>query len=114
MDGCIFCKIIKREIPSTIVYEDEKVSAFKDINPEAPVHILIVPKTHIASLKEINKDNADILKDIHWAANQIANQMGIAESGFRLINNCGEDAGQTVFHLHFHLVGGRKLGTKIL
>ena len=114
MDNCIFCKIVNRSIPSTIVYEDDKVMAFKDIEPEAPVHILIVPKEHISDVKALNADNAGILADIHLAANKIAKEMGIEESGFRLITNCGSDAGQTVFHLHYHLVGGRKLDTKIL
>jgi histidine triad (HIT) family protein len=114
MENCIFCKIINKEIPSSIVYEDDTVLAFKDINPEAPVHVLIVPKKHIPSVAEIDSENAGYLVDIHMAANNVAKMLGINKSGFRLINNCGEDAGQTVFHLHYHLVGGRKLGTKIL
>jgi len=114
MSDCIFCKIINKEIPSTIVYEDEKVMAFKDINPVAPVHVLIVPKMHISSIKELNEENAGILADIHLAAKKIAQELGIYEKGFRLINNCGEDAGQTVFHLHYHLIGGTCLGPKIL
>lgn len=114
MDNCIFCKIINKEIPSTIVYEDDKVIVFNDINPEAPVHVLIVPKQHISSVKEITGENAQCLIDIHNAANIVAAKLGIAEKGFRIINNCGADAGQTVFHIHYHLVGGRKLGTKIL
>lgn len=114
MDDCIFCKIINKEIPSKPVYENDKVYAFYDINPEAPVHVLIVPKQHIASHNELTLENVDIMKDIHLAANEISKQLGIAESGYRLINNCGSDAGQTVFHLHYHLVGGRKMGTKIL
>ena len=114
MSDCIFCKIINKEIPSAVVYEDEKVMAFKDINPVAPVHVLIIPKKHIGSMKEITEENAGILADIHLAANKIAQELGIHEKGFRLINNCGEDAGQTVFHLHYHLIGGTKLGTKLL
>jgi histidine triad (HIT) family protein len=114
MDNCIFCKIIKREIPSTIEYEDDKVIVFKDINPEAPVHVLIVPKSHIPSLQDINDENSSILIDIHLAAKKAAEKLGIDKNGYRLINNCGADAGQTVFHLHYHMVGGRKLGTKIL
>lgn len=114
MDNCIFCKIINKEIPSSIVYEDEKVMAFKDINPEAPVHVLIVPKQHIANVNELNEGNASIMADIHLAARKVAEKLGISESGYRLINNCGPDAGQTVYHLHYHIVGGRKLGTKIL
>ncbi len=112
MDNCIFCKIIKREIPSEIVYEDEKIFAFKDINPVAPVHVLIIPKVHVKNIMEINDQNADILKDIHLAAKKIALKVGLG--GFRLINNCGEEAGQTVFHLHYHLIGGKELGPNII
>jgi len=114
MDNCIFCKIINREIPSTVVYEDEKVLAFKDINPVAPVHILIIPKVHVGSVLELDEKNGDIVKDIHMAAKKIAVEAGVADTGFRLINNCGEEAGQTVFHLHYHLIGGVKLGPKII
>lgn len=114
MNNCIFCKIVNGEIPSAIVYEDETVLAFKDINPAAPVHVLIIPKKHIASLKEITVENIKILADIHLAAKKIAQELGIYDKGFRLINNCGEDAGQTVFHLHYHLIGGTNLGPKIL
>ncbi len=114
MSDCIFCKIKNGEIPSKKVYETDKVYAFHDISPQAPVHVIIIPKEHIASHNELSSENVDVLQDIHLAANEIAKQMGIAESGYRLINNCGADAGQTVFHLHFHLVGGRSLGAKIL
>ncbi|RCX13786.1 histidine triad (HIT) family protein [Anaerobacterium chartisolvens] len=114
MDDCIFCKIINRELPSTVVYEDDRVMAFKDINPEAPVHVLIVPKEHIKDLNDVDSGSAGYIVDIHMAAKKIAQKLGIAESGYRLINNCGEDGGQTVFHIHYHLVGGRKLSTKIL
>jgi len=114
MENCIFCKIAKKELPSTIVYEDDKVLAFNDINPVAPVHVLIIPKVHIKNVMELDEQNADIMKDIHLAAKKIADKLGIGEKGFRLINNCGEEAGQTVFHLHYHLVGGEKLGQKII
>ncbi|WP_024831424.1 histidine triad nucleotide-binding protein [Ruminiclostridium josui] len=114
MSDCIFCKIIKGEIPSKKVYETEKVYAFYDIKPEAPIHVLIVPKVHISSHNELNPENVDVMKDIHLAANEIAKELGISESGYRLINNCGEAAGQTVFHLHYHLVGGTSMGSKIL
>ncbi len=114
MSDCIFCKIINREIPSKSVYETDKVYAFHDIIPQAPVHVLIVPKEHIASHNELTSENVEIMKDIHLAANEIANQLGISESGYRLINNCGANAGQTVFHLHYHLVGGKTMGSKIL
>ncbi len=114
MSDCIFCKIINGEIPSKKVYETDKVYAFQDIKPEAPVHVLIIPKEHIASHNELTSENIGIVQDLHLAAIEIAKQTGLAESGYRLINNCGADAGQTVFHIHFHLVGGRSLGTKIL
>ncbi len=114
MQECIFCKIAKKEVPSQIVYENDKVVAFRDAKPVAPVHVLIVPKEHIESLKDINGDNADILIDIHLAANEVAKITGIYERGYRLINNCGVDAGQSVRHLHYHLIGGANLGPKIL
>lgn len=114
MSDCIFCRIINKEIPSSIVYEDDKVLAFKDISPVAPVHVLIVPKEHIENVLKLDKDNAGVLADIHLAAARIAEQFGLAETGFRLINNCGKDAGQTVFHLHYHLVGGKNFGAKIV
>lgn len=114
MADCIFCKIINKEIPSQIVYEDDKVIAFKDIQPVAPVHVLIVPKIHIASMKDINSSNANILMDIHLAVNEVAKKIGIYEKGYRLVNNCGADAGQTVQHLHYHLIGGVTLGPKII
>ncbi len=113
MSDCIFCKIINKEIPSTIVYEDEKIIAFKDINPVAPVHVLVIPKKHITSLIELEDEDKNIIGDIYLVINKIAKELGIAEKGFRVIVNCGEDGGQEVKHLHFHLIGGEKLGTKI-
>lgn len=106
--------INERKIPSTIVYEDDKVLAFNDINPVAPVHVIIIPKEHIANVNDLTQENASVLGDIHMAAKKIAAKLGIADNGYRLINNCGADAGQTVFHLHYHLIGGIKLGAKIL
>lgn len=114
MSDCLFCKIINREIPSKAVYETDKVYAFYDINPEAPVHVLLVPKQHISSHNDLTADNVGIMKDIHLAANEVAKKLGIAESGYRLITNCGPDSGQTVFHLHYHIVGGAPMGTKVL
>lgn len=114
MENCIFCKIVGRQIPSTIVYEDDKVLAFNDINPVAPVHVVIVPKVHIANVNDLTPENAAIVGDIHLAAKKIADRLGIADKGYRLINNCGADAGQSVFHLHYHLIGGLKLGAKII
>ena len=109
MDNCIFCKIISREIPSDIVYEDDKILAFKDVNPIAPVHVLIVPKEHIASAMDINDDNADVVAHIFKKASCIAEKMGVSENGFRIVNNCGKDGGQTVMHLHFHMLAGRSM-----
>ncbi|MDD4494181.1 MAG: histidine triad nucleotide-binding protein [Eubacteriales bacterium] len=114
MSECLFCKIINGEIPSSKVYEDEKVYAFKDIHPVAPVHVLITPKEHIDSVNELTEDNAAVIADIHLAAKKIAAELGISDKGYRLINNCGENAGQTVMHLHYHLLGGKVLGTKII
>lgn len=113
MDDCLFCKIIKKEIPSKVVYEDDTVLAFRDIKPVAPVHILVIPKKHIGSLVELTNEDEAIVGKIYTIINKIAKQEGIAEKGFRVIVNCGEDGGQEVKHLHFHLLGGKKLGTKI-
>lgn len=106
--------INERKIPSTIVYEDDKVLAFNDINPVAPVHVVIIPKEHIANVNELTQENAAVLGDIHMAAKKIAAKLGVADKGYRLINNCGADAGQTVFHLHYHLIAGIKMGAKIV
>lgn len=106
---CIFCNIINGEIPSVKVFENEYVYAFNDISPVAPVHVLIIPKEHIASLNEINADNANLIAEVYSAAAEIAKQLGISESGYRVVSNCGESAGQTVHHIHFHLLGGRDL-----
>lgn len=114
MEDCIFCKIIKKEIPSTIVYEDEDILAFRDIHPVAPVHILVIPKKHISSIMEIELEDQNVIGKIYTIIKQIAKQEEIAEKGFRVIVNCGENGGQEVPHLHFHLIGGKKLGTKII
>lgn len=106
---CLFCKIIAGEIPSSKVYEDDKVYAFRDINPEAPVHVLIIPKAHISSANELTEENADVIKEVFLAAKKIAASEGLAENGYRIVNNCGEDGGQSVQHLHFHMLGGRSL-----
>ena len=106
---CLFCKIIDGEIPSKKVYEDEKVYAFHDISPAAPVHVLIIPKTHIPSANALTAENAAVVGHIFTVAAKIAADLGIAEKGYRIVNNCGEDGGQTVHHLHFHLLGGRSL-----
>ena len=106
---CLFCKIAKGEIPSSKVYEDDKIYAFRDIEPQAPVHVLIIPKEHIASANELNEENASVVGHIYAVAAKIAKEEGIAEGGYRIVNNCGADGGQTVGHLHFHMLGGRSL-----
>lgn len=111
---CLFCDIINGKIPADFLYQNDKVVAFKDINPQACVHVLIVPKMHIVNVKDITKETADVLVDVHNAANEVAKQLGIYDGGYRLITNCGEDAGQTVMHMHYHLLGGEKLGEKIV
>ena len=108
MSDCLFCKIIAGEIPSTKVYEDECVYAFRDINPQAPTHILVVPKEHIASVAEINAGNSHLAAKCLEAVAIIARQEGLT-GGYRVISNCGDDAGQTVHHLHFHILGGKAL-----
>lgn len=113
MEDCIFCKIIAGEIPSTKVYEDEYVYAFRDINPQAPVHILIVTKKHIACADEITAENSAYVARVFEAIPKIAAAEGLA-NGYRVINNCREDGGQTVMHLHFHLLGGKTLGESLL
>ena len=109
MEDCIFCKIVEGQIPADKVYEDDKVLAFRDIKPEAPVHIVVIPKKHIVSLNEVDKEDLEILSHILLVAKNIASENGIAKTGYRLVNNCGTDGGQTVSHLHFHLLGGRNL-----
>ena len=109
MEDCLFCNIINGIIPSECVYQDDYVYAFKDIDPIAPVHILIIPKEHIASANEITSENSCVVSKIFEAAAVIAKENGIDANGYRIVNNCGELAGQTVKHLHFHLIGGRDL-----
>ena len=105
--NCLFCKIINGEIPSSKVYEDDTVFAFRDIEPQAPTHILIIPKQHIKSAAEIDESNSAVISHIFEVAAKIAKQEGL-DDGFRIVNNCGDIAGQTVKHLHFHLMGGRE------
>ena len=109
MEDCIFCKIINGEIPSEIVYEDEKVIAFRDIAPQAPLHFVIIPVQHFDSILNVPAGN-DVISHMHTVANRLAIKYGVAQSGFRLVNNCGADGGQTVNHLHYHMLGGRSLG----
>jgi len=105
---CLFCKIVARHIPSSIVYEDGFVFAFRDTKPEAPVHIVIVSKKHIASLDKLEESDSEIMGKVVFAASRIAQQENIAKDGYRLVANCGGNAGQSVWHIHFHLLGGRK------
>lgn len=114
MDDCIFCKIINRDIPSDIVYEDETILAFKDINPQMPIHILAIPKKHIESIIDLKTEDESLVGKIFTAINSIAKDIGIDKTGFRVISNCGENAGQTVKHLHFHILAGEKMGEKII
>ena len=109
MDDCLFCKIVSGAIPSAKVYEDDLVYAFKDIAPVAPVHVLIIPKEHVMSgLSDITEENSSIIAHIFVIAAKLAAELGL-DAGYRVVTNCGEDAGQTVKHLHFHLIGGKKL-----
>ena len=113
MEDCLFCKIIAGEIPSTKVYEDEYVFAFRDINPQTPVHVLVVPKEHICCAAAVNGDNSVYVAKCFEAIAKIAKAEGL-DNGFRVINNCGEDGGQTVMHLHFHLLGGVQFSEKMI
>ena len=108
MSDCLFCKIIAGEIPSTKVYEDNLVYAFRDIQPQAPVHVLVIPKTHITSVNDITAENSSVVAHIFEVIPQIAKTEGLT-GGYRVVSNCGDDAGQTVHHLHFHILGGKAL-----
>lgn len=111
---CLFCKIIKGEIPSKKVYEDDNVYAFWDINPVAPVHIIAVPKTHIESANAVDNKNSEAIKYVFEAIPKIAEGLGVKEEGYRVITNIGENGGQTIKHIHFHIIGGTKLGEKLV
>lgn len=108
---CIFCKIVGKEIPARIVHEDDRLVAFEDIHPKAPVHLLVVPKRHIPTLLDLGEEERLLVGDVALLAARLARSRGVAESGFRLVNNVNRDAGQVVFHLHFHVIGGRPLGS---
>jgi histidine triad (HIT) family protein len=107
-DGCIFCEIIEGKRPATIVYQTEQVIAFKDIRPKAPTHILIIPKEHIPTLNDILPEHQNLIGEMFVVAKELANQIGFAEQGYRTVFNCNRDAGQEVYHLHLHLLGGRQ------
>jgi len=108
MSECLFCKIVRGEIPSKKVYEDERVLAFQDVNPTAPVHILVIPKEHVTSLADLKDEQLELIGYLHGIMRNLAKELGLLD-GYRIVNNCGEDGGQTVKHLHFHLLGGKKL-----
>jgi histidine triad (HIT) family protein len=110
MSDCLFCKIIEGEIPSDKVYENEHIFAFRDIDPKAPTHILIIPKEHIATTNDLNESYKTIIGEIMLTAKQLAEGEGIAESGYRTVFNCNKDGGQAVYHIHLHLLGGRQMG----
>lgn len=107
MTDCLFCKILNGDIPADVVYESDTALAFRDINPQAPKHVLIVPRKHVASMNDLAADDAQTVGALFLAAKQIAADEGIADSGYRVTMNCGEGAGQSVFHIHLHLLGGR-------
>lgn len=109
MSDCLFCKILDGDIPADIVYESDTVIAFRDINPQAPTHVLIIPRKHIATINDIDDADQAIVGSLFSAAREIARDEGYAESGYRTVMNCNEDAGQTVFHIHLHMLGGRPL-----
>jgi len=106
---CLFCKIVDREIPGDVVFEDDLLLAFRDINPQAPVHLLIIPKRHVATVNEVDSGDAELLGQLLLRARALAAEEGIDEAGYRLIINCNGEGGQTVYHLHLHLLGGRQL-----
>jgi len=108
--SCLFCKIIAKEIPADIVYEDEHVLAFRDINPQAPSHLLVIPKQHIATLNDLGEADAATVGRLSLAAAALAKQLGFADSGYRSVMNCNQHGGQTVFHIHLHLLGGKAMG----
>jgi histidine triad (HIT) family protein len=108
-EGCLFCRIAAGEIPAKLVYEDDDVVAFRDINPQAPTHILIIPRRHIASVNDLEAGDAELVGRLYLAARELAEREGIAKSGYRLVLNTGPGAGQTVDHIHLHLLGGRPL-----
>lgn len=108
--SCLFCRIARHEIPATIVHEDDGLLAFRDINPQAPTHILIIPRDHVASLNDLEGRHRDVMGDMHLLAHALARSEGIADGGWRVVINCGANAGQAVWHIHMHLLGGRRLG----
>jgi histidine triad (HIT) family protein len=110
MSDCLFCKIVAGEIPSDQVHADDEFIAFRDINPQAPVHVLVIPRRHIAALRDLTEDDVALTGRLHLAGVRIAAELGLADSGYRFVTNCGQDAAQSVPHLHLHILGGRPLG----
>lgn len=108
-DGCIFCRIVRKELPARIVYEDERILAFEDIRPRAPVHVLLIPREHFASLNDAPQGSEALLGELLFRARAVAREKGIGETGFRIVLNTGRDSGQEVHHIHFHVIGGRPL-----
>ena len=111
--GCIFCQIVAGELPGDIVYRDDEIVAFRDVNPQAPVHLLVIPRKHIASLAQVGEEDVPLMGRLVGVANKLARQEGIAKSGYRLVINCGQQGGQLVPHLHLHLLGGRQLSGRL-
>ncbi|MFO1518856.1 MAG: histidine triad nucleotide-binding protein [bacterium] len=114
MSDCIFCKIVKGEIPSQLLYEDDEVLAFKDINPQAPTHVLVIPKKHYSTLNEIDAASSSILASLFRTAQTVAHQLGIREKGYRCVMNTNPEGGQSVYHVHLHVLGGRQLGPSMV
>ena len=110
MSDCLFCKFVSGEIQPDVVYDDDDVLAFRDVNPQAPTHILVIPKRHISTLNDLESNDAELMGKLYLAAQKVAQDEGIAEPGYRTLINCNAEAGQTVFHIHLHLLGGRSMG----
>ncbi len=111
--GCVFCQIVAGDLPGDIVYRDDEILAFRDVNPQAPVHLLVIPRKHIASLAQVGEEDVPLMGSLVGVANKLARQEGIAKSGYRLVINCGQQGGQLVPHLHLHLLGGRQLSGRL-
>ena len=109
MTECIFCKIVERKIPAKIIYEDDTCLAFEDVNPQAPVHSLVIPKKHIPTILDIEEEDSGLVGHLLRVANKVAREKGVAERGFRVVANCNHESGQTVYHIHFHILGGRPM-----
>ncbi len=109
MTDCLFCKMVSGEIKPDVVFEDDDVLAFRDVNPQAPMHVLVIPKTHIATVNELDENNAGVISQMYLVARKLAQDSGVAEDGYRLVMNCNAGAGQSVFHIHLHVLGGRQM-----